>query len=231
MEQEQKAFTSRMKGWQYALTLLYLPVHFFGLPLLFTSFYEQGKLSLGMANFWIYAVSAAFLLLLLWGFLRREMEPIFDHPFLSLLEIVRSYLLIWCAEIVAGLFLSFLGVAGDAANHEMTIALLQSERGPILAASVFVAPIAEECLFRGGLFGLLRHKNRALAYAVSALLFAVYHVWSAALADPSELIFLLEYIPAGLILARCYERTDSVWGSIFLHMLNNAVSIWAITGG
>ena len=228
---EQRPFTSRMKNWQYIAVLLYLPVHLFGLPLLFTSLCEQGKLSLGMANFWLYAVSAAVLLLLLWGFLRREMDPIFDHPFLSLLEIVRGYLLIWIAEIIAGLFLSFLGVTGDAANNEMTVALLQSERGAMLAASVFVAPIAEECLFRGGLFGVLRHKNRALAYAVSALLFAVYHVWSAALSDPRELIFLLEYIPAGLVLARCYERTDSVWGSIFLHMLNNAVSIWAITGG
>ena len=231
MERETRPFTSRMKKWQYAVVLLYLPVHFFALPLLMTEAWERGMLSLGMANFWIYAVGAVFMLLVLWSFLRQELDPLLDHPFLSLIEILRCYAAIWCCELLAAMLLSLFGVSGDAANNEQAIALLQSERGPMVAATVYVAPIVEECLFRGGLFGVLRHKTRVLSYAVSALAFGLYHVWSAALADPRELIFLVEYIPAGLLLARCYERTDSLWGSVFLHALNNAVSLWAITQG
>ena len=202
-----------------------------GLPLLLTRVYESGRLSLGMANFWLYAGSALFLVLILWGFLRREMDPIFDRPFLSLIEILRFYAAIWIFDLLAALFLSFLGVKGDSANNQQTMALLQSERGPMLAATVFLAPIVEESLFRGGLFGILRRKNRALAYVVSALAFAACHVWSAALEDPRELLFLIEYIPAGMLLARCYERTGSVWSSIFLHMLNNGVALWVFTKG
>lgn len=228
MEQETRVFTSRMANWQYALMLLYLPVHLFGLPLLMTALVEKGSLTLGMANFWVYAVGAVFTVAVLWRFLRRELDPLFDHPLFALSELLRGYALIWCGELAAAMLLSLFGIQGDTANNEQALALLRDERGPMIAATVFVAPIVEEALFRGGLFGLLRHKNRALAYVVSVLAFGLYHVWSYALLDPRELLFLLEYLPAGLLLARCYERTNSLWGCIFLHAINNGVSLWVI---
>ena len=46
---------------------------------------------------------------------------------------------------------------------------------------------------------------------------------------PVSPIFLLQYIPASLLLARCYERCNSIWGSIFFHMLINAVSFSALS--
>ena len=64
------------------------------------------------------------------------------------------------------------------------------------AALVYLGPLTEELLFRAGLFGTLRHKNRAAAYAVSMLAFSVYHVWGYALDDPGYWIFLLQYLPA-----------------------------------
>ena len=41
MEQESLAFTSRLKKWQAAVLLVYLPVHVFGLPLLVTEAYDR----------------------------------------------------------------------------------------------------------------------------------------------------------------------------------------------
>ena len=94
--------------------------------------------------------------------------------------------------------------------------------------AVILAPIVEESLFRAGIFGLLRRKSRFLAYALSVLAFGLYHVWQNALYDPRQLIVLLQYIPSSLALAWAYERTDSIWSSIFLHMLTNAVSVLAV---
>ncbi|MBQ6465108.1 MAG: CPBP family intramembrane metalloprotease [Oscillospiraceae bacterium] len=228
-ERKPPDFTSRMDRWQIWVMLLYLPIHAFGLPLLMGLACERGYMGLGMANFWIYAVGFVLTVAVLWRFLRRDLDPLLDRAFVSLIEILRCYALIWCGELIAAMFLSFFGVEGDAANNEQAIALLREEYGPMVAATVFLAPVVEECLFRGALFGSLRHKNRALAYAVSALAFCLYHVAAYALADPKQLLFILEYIPAGLALALCYERTDSIWGPIFLHMLNNGVSIWVVT--
>lgn len=228
MEQESLAFTSRLKKWQAAVLLVYLPVHVFGLPLLVTEAYDRGLVSLGMANFWIYAVGAVLLVPLLWDFLRRALDPLYDRFLLSLLEILRDYALIWCLELAAALLLSALGFEEDAANNREAIALLKAERGPMIAATILVAPIVEELLFRAGLFGVLRQKNRVLAYAVSALAFCLYHVWSYALEDPWQLLYMLEYLPGAVLLARCYERTDSIWSSMLLHALSNGISLYLI---
>ncbi len=74
-------------------------------------------------------------------------------------------------------------------------------------------------------FGILRRRNRMLAYAVSMAMFSLYHVWSYAFLDLKNLIYLLQYIPVSFLLCRCYERTNSIWGSIFLHMLVNGISM------
>ena len=42
---------------------------------------------------------------------------------------------------------------------------------------VFLAPVVEEALFRGYVFGNLREYSRGAAYLVSCLVFALIHVW------------------------------------------------------
>ena len=88
-----------------------------------------------------------------------------------------------------------------------------------------VAPIVEEIVFRGAVFGALRQKNRLLAYVVSVLLFSLYHVWGYMLADWKLIIFIIQYIPVSFLLCRLYERTSSIWSCIFMHMLVNSISI------
>ena len=106
--------------------------------------------------------------------------------------------------------------------------MAKSSLGPMAAMAVILAPIVEERLFRAGIFGLIRRKSRLLAYVLSVLLFGLYHVWQSAIFDPRQLVFLLEYIPSSLLLAYVYEQSDSIWGSIFLHMLTNGVSVLAV---
>ena len=60
------------------------------------------------------------------------------------------------------------------------------------------------------------------------LLFGLYHVWGYAFADPIYWLYLLQYLPVSWLLCRCYERCNSSWGSIFLHMTLNAVSLSAM---
>jgi len=41
----------------------------------------------------------------------------------------------------------------------------------------------------------------------------------------SVLLAALQYIPAGIALGWTYEKCNTVWGPIFLHMTINAVSV------
>ena len=126
-----------------------------------------------------------------------------------------------------GLLIKALGIGEDNPNNSAIEEMLEQDRGIIIAMTVFLAPIVEECIFRGGLFCGLYRKNRYLAYVVSIVLFSVYHVWQYALAaqDISYLLYAISYIPASVALCWAYERSGSIWTSIFFHMSFNAYAL------
>ncbi len=93
---------------------------------------------------------------------------------------------------------------------------------------VFLAPFVEEVLFRGLVFGNLKHKSRTVAYVVSCLLFALLHVWQFAVVEQDVTYFLLmvQYLVPGVVLAWAYDHTGTLWSSVFLHAAANALSVW-----
>ena len=98
---------------------------------------------------------------------------------------------------------------------------------PTLLILIFIAPFVEEVLFRGYIFGMLRPRNRVLAYAVSALLFAFLHVWQFASGGFSvqHLVLLMQYLVPGLVLCWTYDRCATVWCPVLTHVCVNALSI------
>ena len=93
---------------------------------------------------------------------------------------------------------------------------------------VFLAPFVEEVLFRGLVFGCLREKSAVVGYAVSALLFAFLHVWTFALSswDASYFALMLQYLAPGLVFAWAYDRSGTLWTSILLHAIVNALALY-----
>jgi len=99
--------------------------------------------------------------------------------------------------------------------------------------AIVLAPIVEELLFRGALYGGLRKKSKVLAYLVSTLLFAFLHILSFLSLIPTTTLFLmmLLYIPSGIALAWAYEKSGSIWTPILLHALMNFIALalgWVI---
>ena len=127
-------------------------------------------------------------------------------------------------NLVLGMLL--LLVSGEEnPNNESVMNIYVQDMGSMKAAIVFLAPPVEEMMFRAGIFGAVRRKSRVWAYILSALCFALYHVVPYAIMEPLYWVFVLQYIPVSLLLARCYERTNSIWCSIFFHMLVNGISL------
>jgi len=112
-------------------------------------------------------------------------------------------------------------------NNEAVVAMAYDHLLPTAFLAIVLAPILEELLFRGALYGGLRNKNRIAAYLVSSLLFAFLHVVSFLLLIPTStlLLMMLLYIPAGIGLAYAYEKSGSIWTAIFLHAGMNFVAI------
>ncbi len=86
---------------------------------------------------------------------------------------------------------------------------------------VVLAPVAEELLFRGYLFGGLREKlSRWPAALLAGALFGVLHALTGLSAVPPLIFF-------GVVLCLLYEKTGSVVPAIVLHLLNNSVALLA----
>ena len=219
-------FTSRMSKWELIAALLYLPLHVWLLPRLLTMIPATAELSDLNVNMLVYGIGAGYMLLVLEGFFRREFDPLCDYPMYCVFQIVLSYGMMLAFNMLLGLAMTLILPADQAnPNNAAVMELAGEEFGKTAAIAVFLAPLVEEPIFRGGVFGLIRRTNRNAAYAVSMLLFALYHVWGYALQDPFYWVYLLQYLPVSWLLCRCYERCNSIWGSIFLHMMINGISI------
>ena len=228
MDKRKVPFTSTMSAFERAAALGYIPVHVYLLPLLLVKTVGTEELSSTALNAVCYVTAAVVLFLLLRRFFRREFDALCDCGPVVLLEILKRYGVLLLCNMGVGLLLILIGQKENP-NNAAVFSLAGEDLGMTAAVAVFLAPIAEEAMFRGGVFGLLRRHNRLAAYAVSMLVFAVYHLWSFALDDPTAWIYLLQYLPASFLLARIYEKTNTLWASIFLHMTVNGVSMLALS--
>lgn len=220
-------FTSALSKKQAIAVLIWLPVHCLLLPFLFSIAINMNLIGDLAANVLIYAIGAVYMLLILRLFLRRDFDAFCDRPLRVLLLVFGAYWASVFGDSLIALLLQSLSVSGSNLNNDAVIDMAKANLSQTAAMAVLLAPIVEEALFRAGIFGLLRRKSRVLAYLGSALLFGLYHVWSGAIFDPIQLVFTLQYLPSSLALAWVYERTDSIWSSIFLHMLTNLISVLA----
>lgn len=224
-------FENRMGRTSTALGWLYLPLHIVVLPLLLGVYGAVDPSVSGAAlNLAYYGVGVAFVLCVMFRFLRDGFDALLDRPGWCFASIVWGVLIIYslggAVQAILILFEDELVNPNNATLEE----LAGTDYGITKAIALFLAPIVEEGLFRGVVFGSLRKRQRVLAYAVSIVLFGLYHVWQYAFlyADPLQLIYALQYLPHGLVLAWCYDRTNSIWTSIFLHMGVNAIAFWAL---
>ena len=82
-----------------------------------------------------------------------------------------------------------------------------------------LAPLVEELVFRGLLYGWLAGRwGTTVAWLVSSLAFAAAHI------EPAHAILVL---PLGLWFGWLRRRTGSLWPSLVAHMANNGLAVAA----
>lgn len=117
----------------------------------------------------------------------------------------------------------------EAQNVGFNYFLNSGDRIFAMLAIVFIAPIAEELMFRGWLYGKLRLKLKsksgiAIAVLLTTILFAFLHgQWNVAVT-----VFALSLILCGL-----REVTGTIWSGMLLHILTNGIAFYIlyIAGG
>ena len=97
---------------------------------------------------------------------------------------------------------------------------------PTLLVLAVLAPVVEELVFRGLLYGWVAGRWGPLpAFLVSSLAFAAAH------AEPAHIVLVL---PLGFWFGWLRWRTNSLWPTLITHMINNAFAVLGaayLTGG
>lgn len=137
----------------------------------------------------------------------------------GLLWLIITYPLILAAQALVQ------RVAGSADDSQMIVKYFLEHpdfkhRAAVFIMAVIVAPIAEEIVFRGYFYGVIRrYGGRFPALLTSSLLFAAIHV---------HLPSMLGLGILAIILCLLYERTGSLWAPITMHACFNASTIAAL---
>lgn len=88
-----------------------------------------------------------------------------------------------------------------------------------LAVMALLAPLVEETVFRGLLYGWVAGRwGTTIAWFVSSILFAAAHI------EPAHVLLVL---PLGLWFGWLRQRTASLWPSLVAHMVNNGLAVVA----
>ncbi len=235
---DKRNFDCRLRRGEKIFGWIFLPVYSVGAVFILSFIYWQLsirgiELSLIQQNLMLEVPALIIVLLGMRRFLRASFDGLMDNLGGTFKSILGGYALNYVLAMLVTYITVFAvgGLPEDNPNQAAVAQLVTENFSKMLAMTVFIAPVVEECLFRGVVFGTIRQKNRVLAWAVTIVLFAFYHLWQSFVFEYEPILWLnlLDYVPAGVALCRCYEKSGNIWGPIGLHMLNNAIAMWAQT--
>lgn len=231
-------FAGRLNGKQKAIGfILLIPTYIYIAPILIQAgMYAYVKyiqpidsytLNI-LLNFFLALVIFLFEVILLKDFLidniKKFKEKLFDN---IVWPLTAGIGVMYAIAIVSNTLITlFLGSSDSASNQLLFEALL--DKGFVLMAiqSILLAPIVEEIIFRGLIFGSIREHHKYLAHFISALCFGFVHIYSGLFAgDLTQLFYLLSYGGSGLAFSYAYESRKTIVAPILVHMANNLIAV------
>lgn len=186
---------------------------------------KANAISQGWGNFIGYAVALAFVAFFMRGFLKEDFNKIKEKKKYYLILIPTAALL-FCG---IGLLIDYLvGLLVPSSNNQSTIEFIILNGGAFpMIASVLLAPILEELIYRKAIFSLCKPYGVLAGYILSILFFVLPHMISS---DMSNIgIWLLQCIPylaSAFMLAFIYHKSNyNIYASITAHLLNNIIAV------
>lgn len=92
---------------------------------------------------------------------------------------------------------------------------------------VVLAPVAEELLFRGYLYGKLRKTASVwVSVVITSLMFGVAHLWTGG--DNLQWAVAIDTFALSIIMCVAREYTGALWVSVLMHMLKNGLAFYLL---
>lgn len=216
---------------QTLLGLSYLLISMFVLPvvLVLCNALLKNPLSETAINLVYFGLNFAVVIGIFHGFLWESLKAFWRAPWKSLRSALIGLALYFGATFVIGFAITHIDPDFVNVNDDNIMGLFDEYAALMTLTAVILVPITEEMLYRGVLFQSLQRRNRAIAYAVSVLVFASIHVIGyIGMYDLQTLaLCFMQYLPAGICLAWAYEKSDNIIAPILMHITINQIGVSA----
>lgn len=181
-------------------------------------------------NFVYYIINFTAVCIIFRGFLKRNLSLAKSNLLRAFIYVLLGLAAYWASRLVMA-ELTYILMPNFANINDTSIAAV-SQDGYFLMAlgAVFLVPTAEESLFRGLLFRGIYDQSRWAAYLISALCFCFIHIanYIGGYDLPLLVMCFVQYLPAGLILAWSYEKSNTILTPIAIHTIINAIGIYTM---
>ena len=154
--------------------------------------------------------------------------PISGRKLLKILGIATAgFILYWIASMAIGHLVALLQPDFTNRNDQAIMDMAETSYPLMFIGTVFFAPIAEECFFRGVLFRGIYDRSSAAAWLVSVCIFSAVHIigHTASMTLSEMALSFVQYLPAGICLAASYYLSGSLVCPILIHATINAVGM------
>lgn len=235
---QRKKTTAYMSPGEQIAGTVFFAAYLLVLPFAASPFFDLAELLLGITissametaiyYYGIFAVTVV----IFHGFLTRTSRRLMDNLSGAVKTMLAGLVALYGLNELAYRVTSVLAGGRTNLNDSTISTRIGGAPHMTLVIVLILAPFVEEVLFRGLVFGNLKGRSRAGAYAASCLLFALLHVWQFALGsrDPAYFLLMAQYLVPGLVLAWAYEHSGTLWASVGLHAAANALSVWTMMG-
>ena len=187
-------------------------------------------LSESWLNFLYFSINFLFVLTIFHNTLQQSLLQAGKHKGRFLRIALAGFCLYLLCNLVVGMLLRLL--APDYANLNDGQIQLQLDSNYLIMAisAVILAPVAEELLHRGLVFGSLYAVNPVAAYVISAAFFSLIHILGyIGLYTPLHLLIaFVQYLPAGFVLAWAYKKSGSIFCPIVIHAAVNTLALFSL---
>ncbi len=226
-------FNSRLSKAETIAGWCYLPFYLVLLSVLLQYLFALLGLSVSAItlNIVYFCINLAVVLLIFHNFLRQSFfgPSFWNFVQACILGFVFYQVGTWAVQFAV----SKLGGAMEIYNNGAVAGLVLENRYVMLAISVILAPVIEETLLRGLVFGSIRPASRVMAYITSVFIFTMMHNWQyfGLHSAGQVLLSCLAYIPASVALCWTYEKAGTIWAPVTVHAIINAISFGIVTLG
>jgi len=124
--------------------------------------------------------------------------------------------------ILSNAILIYVFKMGNSTNEQANIELIKNSLLFQIPLTAIVIPFIEEIVFRGSFYKMTDNKH---LFAISTgLFFGFLHVISS-LNNPLGILYLIPYSAMGIAFGYLYKKTDTIFSSLFMHMIHNTITI------